>query len=144
MELTFVCKYNSHQMKKLNVLTFFALILLFTSCSTVSKFPVSSVTPAANIVVYRHHDSNGNNTLDIKAKNLASTDRLLPPKQTYVVWVVLENHSAKNIGQLKIKNAKEAEIKTLTAFKYTEIFITAEDQADALYPGNVEISRIKF
>ena len=144
MELTFVCKYNLHQMKKLNVLTFFALILLFTSCSTVSKFPVSSVTPAANIVVYRHHDSNGNNTLDIKAKNLAATDRLLPPKQTYVVWVVLENHIAKNIGQLKIKNAKEAELKTLTAFKYSEIFITAEDQADVQYPSNIEISRIRF
>jgi hypothetical protein len=131
-------------MKNLNIVTFLALILLFTSCSTVSKFPVSSVTPAANIVVYRHHDSNGNGTLNIKAKNLAAAERLSPPKHTYVVWVVLENNTAKNIGQLKIKNAKEAEIKTLTVFKYTEIFITAEDQADVQYPGNTEISRIKF
>jgi hypothetical protein len=131
-------------MKNLNVVAFFTLIFLFASCSTVSKFPVSSMTPAANIVVYRHHDSNGNNTITVKARNMASTERLSPPKQVYVVWIVLENNMAKNIGQLKIKNAKEAEIKTLTAFKYTEIFITAEDQADVLYPGSLEISRIKF
>ncbi|MDD4922589.1 MAG: hypothetical protein PHS30_08965 [Bacteroidales bacterium] len=131
-------------MKNLNVVAFFTFILLFISCSTASKFPVSSVTPAANIVVYRHHDSNGNRTITIKAKNLASTERLSPPKQMYVVWILVENNMAKNIGQLKIKNAKEAEIKTLTAFNYTEIFITAEDQADVQYPSNLEISRIKF
>jgi hypothetical protein len=131
-------------MKHSTVLLLFALIFTISSCSSITKFPVSSVTPAANIVVYRHHDSNGNNTLTIKARNLAATDRLSPPKQTYVVWVVLDNSFAKNIGQLKIKNAKEAELKTLTAFDYTEIFITAEEQADAQYPGEMEISRVRF
>jgi hypothetical protein len=131
-------------MKILNVVLFFTLIVFLASCSSISKFPVSEVTPAANIVVYRHHDSNGNNTLVIKAKNLAATERLSPPKQTYVVWVVLEDHTAKNIGQMKIINAKKAEIRTLTAFKYSEIFITAEDQAEVQYPGNMEISRIRF
>jgi len=131
-------------MKNLIAVASFALTLLFISCSTVSKFPVSNVSPAANIVVYRHHDSNGNNTITVKAKNLASAERLSPPRQMYVVWIVLENNTAKNIGQLKIKNAKKAEIKTLTAFKYTEIFITAENQADVQYPGNIEIARLRF
>lgn len=131
-------------MKHLSAVAMLALILLVTSCSTVSKFPVSTVTPAANIVVYRNHDSNGNKTITIKAKNLASTDRLTPSTQTYVAWIVLENNLAKNIGQLKIKNAKEAELKTLTAYDYTEIFITAEDQANAQYPSAIEITRIRF
>lgn len=131
-------------MKNLYPIAFFTLILLIASCTNATKFPVSSVTPAATIQVSRNHDSNGNNTLTIKAKNLAATNRLTPPKQTYVVWIVLENNTVENIGQLKIINAKEAELKALTAFEYTEIFITAEDQADALYPGSLEITRLKF
>jgi len=131
-------------MKKLYQVGFLTLILLIASCTTDSKFPISSVTPAATIKVTRGHDSNDNNTLTIKAKNLAATNRLTPPKQTYVVWIVLENKTVRNIGQLKIINAKKAELKTLTASKYTEIFITAEDQADALYPGSLEITRLKF
>jgi hypothetical protein len=35
-------------------------------------------------------------------------------------------------------------MKTLVPFKFTEVFITAEDQADISYPTGVEISRINF
>ena len=131
-------------MKNLSKIMFLTMVLLLSSCANVSKFPVSSVTPAANIEVQKQHDRNGNTILTIKAKNLASAERLSPPRKMYVAWIVLENNETRNIGQLKNKNAKVAEIKTLTPFKFTEIFITAEDQADALYPAGEEISRIKF
>jgi len=121
-----------------------ALILVLSSCANISKFPVSTVSPAANIEVRRQQDQNGNTKLTITAKNLAAAERLTPPKRIYVVWVILESSKVRNIGQLNSENAKKVEIKTLVPFKFTEVFITAEDQADISYPTGVEISRIKF
>ena len=121
-----------------------ALILVLSSCANISKFPVSTVSPAANIEVRRQQDQNGNTKLTITAKNLAAAERLTPPKRIYVVWVILESSKVRNIGQLNSENAKKVEIKTLVPFKFTEVFITAEDQADISYPKGVEISRIKF
>ena len=121
-----------------------ALILMLSSCANISKFPVSTVSPAANIEVRRQQDQNGNTKLTITAKNLAAAERLTPPKKMYVAWIILESNKVRNIGQLNVENAKKAEIKTLVPFKFTEVFITAEDQADISYPTGVEISRIKF
>ena len=121
-----------------------ALVLTLSACANISKFPVSSVNPAANIEMRREQDSNGNTKITITAKNLASAERLTPPKKMYVAWVVLESSKVRNIGQLNSENAKKAEMKTLVPFKFTEVFITAEDQADISYPTGVEISRINF
>lgn len=120
------------------------LILALSACGSVSKFPVSSVNPAANIEMRRQQDSNGNTKITITAKNMAAAERLTPPKKMYVVWVVLESSKVRNIGQLNSENAKKTEMKTLVPFKFTEVFITAEDQADISYPTGVEISRINF
>jgi hypothetical protein len=92
----------------------------------------------------RQQDSNGNTKITITAKNMAAAERLTPPKKMYVVWVILESSKVRNIGQLNSENAKKAEMKTLVPFKFTEVFITAEDQADISYPTGVEISRINF
>lgn len=121
-----------------------ALVLVLSACANISKFPVSSVSPAANIEMRRQQDNNGNTEITIAAKNLAGAERLSPPKKVYVAWVILESSKVRNIGQLNSENAKKAEMKTLIPFKFTEVFITAEDQADISYPKGVEISRIKF
>lgn len=121
-----------------------ALVLALSACANISKFPVSSVNPAANIELRRQLDNNGNTKITITAKNLAAAERLIPAKKVYVAWVVLESSKIRNIGQLNSENAKKAEIKTLVPFKFTEVFITAENRADISYPTGVEISRIKF
>jgi len=121
-----------------------ALALALSACANISKFPVSSVSPAANIEMRRQQDHNGNAEITITAKNLAAAERLTPPKKMYVAWVVLESSKIRNIGQLNSENAKKTVIKTLVPFKFTEVFITAEDQADISYPTGVEVSRIKF
>ena len=131
-------------MKNIKTGIYLALILALSACGSVSKFPVSSVNPAANIEMRRQQDSNGNTKITITAKNMAAAERLTPPKKMYVVWVVLESSKVRNIGQLNSENAKKAEMKTLVPFKFTEVFITAEDQADISYPTGVEISRINF
>lgn len=131
-------------MKNLKKGIVLVLILALSSCANILKFPISTVSPAANIEIRRQQDQNGNNAIKITANNLAAAERLSPPKKFYVAWVLLESNEVRNIGQLNVKNAKKAEIETLTPFKFTEVFITAEDQADILYPTGVEISRIKF
>ena len=131
-------------MKNLKAKTLLALVIILSSCSIVNKFPISNVTPAADIVLSRQHDQNGNNKIKVTARNLAAVERLNPPQTVYVVWVISENDGIRNIGLLKNKNARVAEIETLTPFKFTEIFITAENKADVSYPTGVEISRIKF
>jgi PBP1b-binding outer membrane lipoprotein LpoB len=130
-------------MKTLKTLSILALVLIISSCANTAKFPISNVTPAADIVATMNHDKNGNNKITITAKNLAAVERLDPPKSAYVVWIVTEKDGVRNIGKLLNKNAHTTGLETLTPFKFSEVFITAEDQADASYPTGIEISRIK-
>jgi len=125
-----------------NVLSL-SVILFLTSCATTAKFPVSSVTPAAEITAKKTQDKNKNYVIEVTAKNLASADRVDPSKKNYSVWFVTDN-GTKNAGQLMIKNAKTASLKTSTPYDVKEIFITAEDQGDYSYPVGVEITRTSF
>ncbi len=131
-------------MKTLKTLTILVLVLIVSSCANTSKFPVSVVTPAADIVATMKHDKNGNYKITITAKNLAAIERLNPPKNAYVVWIVTEKDGIRNIGKLINKNVQTTGLETLTPFKFKEVFITAEDQADTTYPTGLEISRTKF
>jgi hypothetical protein len=126
-----------------NIVTI-AVIFVLSSCASTTKFPISSVTPAAEIVAKMKEDKNNNSVIEITAKNLASADRLNPPKNNYVVWIITENNGTKNIGQLINKNADKSVLETSTPFKVKEIFITAEEQGNISYPAGIEISRTSF
>lgn len=128
-------------MKSLINLLFVAVLMLLISCATTAKFPVSSVTPAAEITAKMKQDKNKNYVIEVTAKNLASANRVDPSKKNYNVWIVTENDGTKNAGMLVNKNAKTASLKTSTPFKVKEIFITAEDQGDYSYPVGIEIAR---
>ncbi len=117
------------------------LVFLLTSCNSTTKFPVSSVTPAAVITAKVKKDKSNNSAISITAKNLASAERLSPPKSIYVVWITTSDNGVKNIGQLKGKNEKSATLETLTSFDPIEIIITAEDNGSVSYPAGIEISR---
>lgn len=118
------------------------MILLLASCATGTRFPVSGLVPAADITALKKKDKHNNYTLNVTARNLASVDRVDPAKKTYVVWVVTKNEGTKNIGQLSVRNAKTSSLKSLTAFDFTEVFITAEEQGDIVYPSGPEITRV--
>ncbi|PIR13145.1 MAG: hypothetical protein COS42_03770 [Flavobacteriales bacterium CG03_land_8_20_14_0_80_35_15] len=105
---------------------------------------MSNTVPAAEITAKVNQDKNKNYVIQVVAKNLASAERLNPPKNNYSVWIVTENGTIKNIGQLTNLNAKTATLKTLTPFNVKEIFITAEDQGNLTNPNGVEISRTNF
>lgn len=123
----------------------YAVIVIFlTSCVSTAKFPVSNVVPAAEITAKKKQDRNKNYTIEVTANNLASPDRLNPPKNNYSVWILTLDNEVKNIGQLANKNAKKAVLKAVTPFDVKEVFITAEDQGDNSFPRGMEISRTNF
>ena len=128
-------------MKSLINLLLVSVLVFLTSCATTTKFPVSSVTPAAEITAKKKQDNNNNYVIEVTAKNLASANRVDPSKKNYNVWIVTDNNGTKNAGMLVNKNAKTATLKTSTPYDVKEIFITAEDQGDYSYPVGVEISR---
>jgi len=131
-------------MKSLINVLLVTFLALLTSCATATKFPVSSVTPAAEITAKKKQDKNNNYVMEVVAKNLASANRVDSTKNIYSVWIVTENNGTKNAGMLVNKNAKTATLKTSTPFDIKEIFITAEDQGDYSYPVGIEISRTSF
>lgn len=127
-------------MKKMLFPVMTGMVLLIASCATTADFPVSDVLPAADITLKVKEDKNENFRISVKASNLASPDRLNPPANYYVVWVDTYD-GYKNVGQLKNKNAKKAELETLSPFEFKEVVITAEQSGDAAFPEGLVISR---
>lgn len=131
-------------MKSFKISLIVALAALLASCGTTSRFPVSSIVPAADISARKKTDSHNNITLQITAKSLASPDRLNPAGKNYSVWVVTNDYGVKNVGQLTVRNAKKSTFKTVTPFDFSEVFITVENQGDLMTPTGTEISRTKM
>lgn len=104
-------------------------------------FGSSSVVPAAVGSVKIKSDKNKNHTIEISVNNLAPSEKLTPPKNTYVVWMVTESNGTKNLGQLKsssglLSSGLKASLKTVTSFQPASFFITAEDNGDVQYPAS--------
>lgn len=131
-------------MKTIKSLVFIGAVALLASCSTTAKFPVSNVAPAAEITAKKKQDRHKNYVIEITAKNLASAGRLTPPRSHYTVWIISENNSTVNVGQLTNRNAKTANLKITTPHNATAIFITAEDDTNLTWPTGAEISRVNF
>jgi hypothetical protein len=121
-----------------------AAIALFTSCSSTTKFPVSGVTPAADITVTKKKEAGKNYTITLKAENLSSPDRLAQPKKYYVIWMVSETSTVRNAGYFTNKNAKSSMYKASFPYNPVEVFITAEDEDGLCEPLGVEIARAKI
>ncbi|PKP48430.1 MAG: hypothetical protein CVT92_16140 [Bacteroidetes bacterium HGW-Bacteroidetes-1] len=114
------------------------LVLTLNSCATKANFLSSSMVPAANGTVKVKKDKNHNYRINIQISNLAESNQLSPPKDTYVVWLVADNKAAKNIGQIVsetgfMSKKLKASFETITSFKPSKIFLTAEDDANVQY-----------
>lgn len=129
-------------MSALRIIFFSIAILLLNSCSSTLKFPISSVTPAAEIKVNIKKDKHNNHVIKVTAVDLAGADRLIPPKNNYIIWIVTERNGIKNVGQLTSKNEKKSYLISNTPFIIKEVFITAEEQGNISYPSGIEITKV--
>lgn len=115
------------------------IVLSFDSCTRKENFLNSSIVPAARGYVTIGRDQNKNYVIKVQILNLAEVKRLQPPKQSYVVWMVTDEGTTKNIGRLNsstglFSNKLKATFKTVSSLKPSKILITAEDDANTQYP----------
>jgi hypothetical protein len=127
-----------------SVIVIIAVMFLFSSCATKVSFLTSSVVPAARGSVKIKVDNNKNYSIDITLSDLAEVSRLEPAKSTYIVWMVTEQEVTKNIGQLNsskgfMSKQLKGSFKTVSSVKPIKIFITAEDDPNIQYPGNLVV-----
>ena len=122
----------------------FAIIFTFDSCTKKIAFTNSSVVPAAEGHVKVTKDKNKNYSVSVDVVNLAQPDKLSPPKSVYVVWMDTESNGTKNIGQLTssgslLSKTLKGSLKTISSFKPTRVFVTAEDNGNVTFPGMVMV-----
>lgn len=129
-------------MKRLNKIVLFITVVIFmlpmTACAQRIKFLSSAVVPAANGVVKVKQDSNKNYQIKIQINNLAEPKRLTPPKEMYIVWMVVDNNQPQNIGKIEagstfMSSKLKASFQSVSSAKPTKIFITAENDPTIQY-----------
>jgi len=117
------------------------MILPFTLYAKKIPFLLSSVTPAARGYVKIKKDKNKNFVIQVHISDLAEIDRVIPTKQTYVVWMVTDRDLTKNVGRVKssknISNNLTGYFETVSSFQPTKIFITAEVDESVQTPGEL-------
>jgi hypothetical protein len=116
------------------------IVLSFESCTKKVDFLLSSVVPAARGYVKVNRDKNKNYVININLSNLAEVQRVQPLKLTYIVWMIADDGTTKNLGRINSKTSLfskklKASFKSVSTFKPTKIFITAEDNPSIQYPG---------
>ena len=137
-------------MKKLPylLLSISILLLVSSSCAHKTTFQTSTVVPAAEGTVQCKKDSNNNYVITIKMVNLAEVERLEPPKKAYVVWMENEEGRPKNLGQINsshetLTRKLKATFQTVSSFKPTKIYITAEDESNVNFPSSMVVLQSK-
>lgn len=133
------------KLKSFRAGVFYIVIILFTafslsSCAKKIAFATSTVVPAAEGKVKVKNDKNKNYNIALNVIRLVDPKRLIPAKETYVVWMQTEQNGIKNIGQLKTSSGLfsktlKSSLQTATAFKPVRFFITAENNGNIQYPG---------
>jgi hypothetical protein len=115
-------------------------LFLFGSCSKKISFLTSSVVPAARGDVTIKRDKNKNYVIALDISDLAEVNRLQPAKETYVVWIETDSQIIRNVGQIKsstslLSKKLRASFETVSSYQPYKIFITAENNPSAPYPG---------
>jgi len=139
-------------MVKNMLLGIFAMMILFSfdSCTKKENFLNSAIVPAARGFVQVRRDRNKNFVIKVVLSDLAEVQRLQPPKQSYVVWMLTDQGITKNMGRLNsstglFSKTLKASFRTVSTFNPSKIFITAEDDASIQYPvGQIIITTDRF
>lgn len=128
------------------------ILLLFTitGCAKKMSFQQSTVVPAARGYVKITKDGNKNYRIKLELSNLAEINKLDPQKESYVVWMTLDNNSTTNLGRISssgslLSKRLTVSFETVTATKPSLIFITAENESNTKYPtGTTVMTTGKF
>jgi hypothetical protein len=117
------------------------MIIPLISCSHKTMFVTSPVVPAAKGYVKVKKDHNKNYVIKVEILDLADVERLQSSKTSYVVWMDTDQNRTENLGQLNsssgfMSKQMKASLETVSPYKPSKIFVTAEKFTNAQYPGN--------
>ncbi len=117
------------------------MAFFFTSCAKRINFLTSQVTPAARGFVKLKKDKNKNFVIQLRVSDLAEIERLQPPAKTYVIWLVTGEGVVNNIGKLNsvttnFSNNLKGSFESVSSFRPTRIFITAEQDGNVQFPSS--------
>jgi hypothetical protein len=117
------------------------MVLPFTASAKKIKFLPSTVVPAAKGYVKVKTDNNKNHVIKIEIRDLADVERLNSSKISYVVWMETDQGRTENLGHLNsssgfLSRQMKASLETVSSYKPTKIFVTAEEFVNAQYPGD--------
>jgi|SRR6516225_12131780 len=137
---------------RLTICLFILMPATFFSSSALSQkvsFNTSTVVPSAEGTVKVKKDNNGNYGIEIYIENLAEPKKLTPSKKAYVVWVESQEKGVKNMGQIHTSSSlfsktKKASMTTVSPYKPTRVYVSAEDKIDLDKPGTVVLTTNSF
>lgn len=117
------------------------MILSLSSCARKMMFTKSVVVPGASGWVKVKKDHNGNYNINLSVKDLPAPEKLVPPRQYYIIWNQTARNGIMNIGQLNTSRSMwargyKASLNTASTFKPRRIFISAEDNKTVNSPGS--------
>jgi hypothetical protein len=101
-----------------------------------NKFLISSVVPAAQGYAKVKKDNNKNYAIKVEIRDLADVARLQTSKVSYVVWMETDQDRTENLGQLNSSKQNKASLETVSSYKPSKIYVTAEENTNAQYPGD--------
>ncbi len=117
------------------------MMIPITSYAQKIKFMTSSVVPAAEGYAKVKQDNNKNYVIKVEIKDLADVDRLQTSSVSYVVWMETDQGNTENLGQLNsssgfLSKQMKASLETVSSYKPSKIYVTAEENTNAQYPGD--------
>ena len=115
------------------------IVIGLTSCTRRIYFVTSSVVPAAKGSITVKNDKYNNYIVQMTKTNLAAIERLQPASNRYVVWFESDLGISRNVGKVVSSDILNVSFETVSSFKPTKVFITAEEDEQTLYPGSMVV-----
>jgi hypothetical protein len=117
------------------------MMIPITSRAQKIKFMNSSVVPAAEGYAKVKQDNNMNYVIKVEIRDLADVGRLQTSSVSYVVWMETDQGNTENLGQLDsssgfLSKQMKASLETVSSYKPSMIYVTAEENTNARYPGD--------
>ena len=132
----------NYQIKSILLVILIAgMMLPFNSYAKKIKFMPSSVVPAAKGYVKVKSTNNNNYSIKIEIRDLADVERLHTSKITYIVWMETDQGKTEILGKIDsssgfMSKQMKASMETVSFYKPSRIFITAEEFENVQTPGD--------
>lgn len=117
----------------------FSFLLATAAWGREDRLVNTGTAPAAEGKVITENDRNGNTSVEIHVKHMATPHSLTPAKQAYLVWVQPRGKDPELLGALRVNEDLEGSLKATTPYKDFELLITAEENMKPESPSGMVI-----